>query len=107
MDGTTSSNSTYDLTANFYGDGNLLATYSVSSTGLPQDFSVDVDGVGDLKIEVKTPKKSYIGNFTVGFAELKLETGGSGLSNKTNTNPDSGNKFIDTLTPYSVSGNKT
>ena len=61
------------MTVNFYGDGTLLKTVEAPPVGLPKDFSVNVDGISDFKIEVISPHYSYVGNYMVGFANLKLQ----------------------------------
>lgn len=73
VDGSTSNGSDYNLTVNFYGDGSLIKSVEVTPTGVPKDFSLNVDGVSDLKIEIATPNTNYIGNFSVGFGNLKLQ----------------------------------
>jgi hypothetical protein len=40
-----------DATFNFYGDGNLLASYSISAQDLPRMITVYVAGIRQLKIE--------------------------------------------------------
>ncbi len=99
-------------TVNFYVDGNVAKTIEVQPTGLPQDFSLNVSGVRDLKIEVK--RTSSTESIWVGFAELKLYGDGSTSgninqnNNEQNNNQALGNRvpLIDVLPPYAISSNR-
>ena len=42
-----------NLTINFYGDNRLIKTLELSNGDMPRDFSVDISGVLQLKIELK------------------------------------------------------
>jgi len=43
------------VTISFYGDGNLLRTYTLNATDMPTEFNVFVEGIRQLRISVEFP----------------------------------------------------